>query len=178
MHSGVKRILQRHAVPGFVISAYHYLKSHAIVSPSARVQMSRRIQFGHGTVVKPFVIVQTTGGTIRFGRECALSSFDHFSTGEGDVIVGDYVRFAPNCTIVGGTKEVSRRDMRIIDQPELRPNGISIADDVLIGAGSVILPATEIGRGTVIGAGSVVQGKIPEFAIAAGSPAKIIGQRR
>jgi len=177
VHSGVKRILQRHAVPGFVISAYHYLKSHAIVSPSARVQMTRRIQFGARTVVKPFVIVQTTGGSIHFGRECALSSFDHFSTGEGDVIVGDYVRFAPNCTIVGGTKEIASRDTRIIDQPELHPNGISIGDDVLIGAGSVILPATDIGCGAVIGAGSVVQGTIPEYSIAAGRPAKIIGER-
>lgn len=139
--------------------------------------MTRRIQFGAGTVVKPFVIVQTTGGSIRFGRECALSSFNHFSTGEGNVTVGNYVRFAPNCTIVGGTKDVARRDLRIIDQPELRPNGISIADDVLIGAGSVILPDTEIGRGAVIGAGSVVQGSIPDYAIAAGSPAKVIGQR-
>jgi acetyltransferase-like isoleucine patch superfamily enzyme len=172
------RALQRHAVPGFVISAYHYSKSRAIVSPSARVQATSWIQFGRGTVVKAFVIVQTTGGAIRFGRECALSSFDHFSTGEGDVIVGDYVRFAPNCTIVGGTKEVARRDMRIIDQPELRPNGITIGDDVLIGAGSVILPATEIGRGAVIGAGSVAQGTIPEYAIVAGSPAKIIGRRQ
>jgi len=139
--------------------------------------MTRRIQFGAGTVVKPFVIVQTTGGSIRFGRECALSSFNHFSTGEGNVTVGNYVRFAPNCTIVGGTKEVASRDRRIIDQPESRPNGVSIGDDVLIGAGSVVLPAAEIGRGAVIGAGSVVQGAIPEYAIAAGRPAKVIGRR-
>ncbi len=139
--------------------------------------MTRRITFGPRTVVKPYVVVQTTGGTIKFGRECALSSFSHFSTGEGDIIVGDYVRFAPNCTIVGGTKDIARRDRRIIDQPELRPNGIRIGDDVLIGAGSVILPAASIGRGAVIGAGSVVQGIIPEYTIAAGSPARIIGER-
>lgn len=149
-----------------------------MLSPSARVQLSHRIKFGPGTVVKPYVVVQTTGGEIRFGRECALSSFNHFSTGEGDIVVGDYVRFAPNCTIVGGTKSVAERNVRIMDQPELRPNGISIGDDVLIGAGAVILPATEIGRGAVIGAGSVVQGRIPEYAIAAGSPAKVIGQRQ
>lgn len=139
--------------------------------------MTRCVQFGPGTVVQPFVVVQTTGGSIRFGRECGLSSFDHFSTGEGDVTVGDYVRFAPNCTIVGGTKEVASRGTRIIDQPESRPNGVSIGDDALIGAGSVLLPGAEIGRGAVIGAGSVVQGTIPEFAIAVGRPAKVVGER-
>jgi acetyltransferase-like isoleucine patch superfamily enzyme len=48
---------------------------------------------------------------------------------------------------------------------------------VLVGAGSVILPATKIGRGAVIGAGSIVNGDIPEYAIVAGAPAKVIGYR-
>jgi acetyltransferase-like isoleucine patch superfamily enzyme len=171
------RALRRHAVPGFVMSLYHYFKTGARVSPSARIQLSSKIRFGDKTVVKPYVIVQTTGGEMRFGRECALSSFSHFSTGAGDVIIGDYVRIAPNCTIVGGTKATARRDMRIIDQPEVTPNGIVIGDDVLIGANSVILPAVRIGTGAVIGAGSVVQGTIPEYAIAVGAPAKVIGHR-
>jgi acetyltransferase-like isoleucine patch superfamily enzyme len=109
--------------------------------------------------------------------ECAISSFDHFSTGEGDIVTGDHVRFAPNCTIVGGTKQVGDRHKLIVDQPEVCPNGIIIGDDVLIGAGSVILPASKVGRGAVIGAGSVVSGEVPEFAIVAGAPAKIIGYR-
>ncbi len=165
-------------MPGIAVSIFHYLRSRAIVSPASKVQSTARIQFGRGTVVKAYVIVQTAGGEIRFGRECALSNFDHFSTGEGDVIVGDFVRFAPNCTIVGGSKAVADRNRRIIDQPETRPNGITIGDDVLIGAGSVILPNSQIGSGAVVGAGSVVQGKIPEYAIVAGSPARIIGERK
>jgi len=171
------RKLQRHFVPGIAVSAWHYIKTRALVSPSARIQLTSRIQLGSDTVVKAWVVMQTTGGIIRFGRECAVSSFDHFSTGGGDIIIGDFVRFAPNCTIVGGTKAIAARDVRIVDQPEVRPNGIRIGDDVLIGAGSVILPAAEIGRGAVIGAGSVVMGAIPEFAIAAGSPARVIGTR-
>jgi len=114
---------------------------------------------------------------MRFGRECALSSFSHFSTGAGDVIIGDYVRIAPNCTIVGGTKSTTRRAVKIVDQPEVEPNGITIGDDVLIGANSVILPAAQIGTGAVIGAGSLVQGRIPDYAIAVGRPARVIGHR-
>ena len=177
MASSISQKLRRYAVPSFVVSAYHFFRSRALISWSARVQFSKRITFGRRCVVKPFAVIQSSGGTVSFGLECAISSFDHFSTGEGDIVVGDHVRFAPNCTIVGGTKQVSDRNKLIVDQPEVRPNGIIIGDDVLIGAGSVILPASKIGRGTVVGAGSVVNGDIPEYAIVAGAPAKIIGYR-
>jgi acetyltransferase-like isoleucine patch superfamily enzyme len=164
-------------VPSFVVSAYHFSRSRTLISWSAQVQFSKKITFGRRCVVKPFAVIQSSGGTVSFGLECAISSFDHFSTGEGDIIVGDYVRFAPNCTIVGGTKQVSDRSKLIVDQSEIEPNGIIIGNDVLVGAGSVILPASKISRGVVVGAGSIVNGEIPEYAIVAGSPAKIIGYR-
>jgi acetyltransferase-like isoleucine patch superfamily enzyme len=83
---------------------------------------------------------------VRFGRQCAISSFVHISTGAGDVVAGDFVRIAPNCTLVGGTKEVHARGVLIKDQPEAEARGLWIGDDVLIGAGVVILPGTRIER--------------------------------
>ncbi len=49
-----------------------------------------------------------------------------------------------------------------------------IGHDVWIGHGAVILPGVKIGNGAVIGAGAVVSKDIPEYAIAAGIPAKVI----
>ena len=125
-------------------------------------------------MVKAFAVVQTSGGRVRLGRNCALSGFDHISTGAGDVLIGDHVRIAPNCTSVGGTKEVGRRDMLIVEQPEAEPKGVVIEDDVLIGANSVILPGSHLRRGVVVGAGSVVQGEVDEYAVVAGAPARAI----
>ena len=169
--------LQRHLVPGFVTSLAHLLRSRALVSLAARVQWGGDISFGRGTVVKAFAVVQSSGGAVRFGRDCAISSFVHISTGAGDVIAGDGVRIAPNCTLVGGTKEVRARNVLIGDQPEAEPKGLWIGNDVLIGAGVVVLPGTRIERGAVIGAGSVVSGTVPEYTIVAGAPARVIGQR-
>lgn len=45
-----------------------------------------------------------------------------------------------------------------------------------IGSGAIILPGTNIGAGCIIGAGSVVIGNIPDYTIAVGNPAKIIGK--
>lgn len=171
------RTLQRYAVPGFVVSLYYYFKNRALISPSARVQLSSRIAFGKDTVVKAFAVVQSSGGRVSLGQGCALSSFDHISTGAGDVIIGNHVRIAPNCTLVGGTKEIRRREVLIVDQPESSPKGIIIEDDVLIGANSVILPGSHLHRGAVVGAGSVVQGQVKEYDIVAGAPARVIGHR-
>lgn len=52
--------------------------------------------------------------------------------------------------------------------------GITIGDDVWIGANCVILPGVHIHNGAVIGAGSVVTKDIPANAIAVGNPAKVI----
>jgi acetyltransferase-like isoleucine patch superfamily enzyme len=51
---------------------------------------------------------------------------------------------------------------------------VSIGDGSWIGAGSVILPGSEIGKHVAIGANSVVNGVIPDFSVAVGSPARVV----
>ncbi len=52
--------------------------------------------------------------------------------------------------------------------------GITIGNNVWIGAQSVICPGVHIGSGVVIGAGSVVTHDIPDMVVAAGNPCRII----
>ena len=54
---------------------------------------------------------------------------------------------------------------------------IEIGNDVWIGAHSVILSGVKIGNGAIVAANSVVTKDIPEYSIAAGVPALVIGQR-
>lgn len=56
-------------------------------------------------------------------------------------------------------------------------SSIQIGNDVWIGSHSIILSGAKIGNGVIIAANSVVYGEIPDYAIVAGSPAKIIKYR-
>jgi acetyltransferase-like isoleucine patch superfamily enzyme len=55
---------------------------------------------------------------------------------------------------------------------------IQIDDDVFIGARAIVLKGVHIHRGAVIGAGAVVTRDVPEFAIVAGNPARVVGDWR
>jgi acetyltransferase-like isoleucine patch superfamily enzyme len=142
----------------------------------SRVQLTRDIRFGKGTVVKPYAILQTQGGLISTGENCAISSFNHISTGVKDVILKDNVRLGPHVTILGGSRNFQSRDYvnRQIRAPIT--NRCMIEEDVLVGAGVVILPGVTIGKGAVIGAMSLVNCDVPPYSILAGVPGKVIGE--
>lgn len=173
----LSRITQRHLVPSIVASLYFSVRYRCSISPKANVQLTRNISFGKGTVVKPYAVIQTGGGRVRVGRNCAISSFNHISTGEADVVFGEYVRIGPHVTILGAARNFRRRDALIVEQ-DYNHTGVTIGDDVLIGAGAVVLDNCQIGTGAVIGAGSVVTKDIPPYTIATGNPARPIGERQ
>lgn len=55
---------------------------------------------------------------------------------------------------------------------------VKIDEYTFIGTSCVILPGTTIGKGCIIGAGSVVKGDFPDYSIVVGNPAKIVGDTR
>lgn len=66
--------------------------------------------------------------------------------------------------------------------PQKRPigkiKGIEIGDYSFIGTNSIIMPGTKLGKGVIVGAGTVVRGEIPDYSIVIGNPGKIIGDSR
>lgn len=58
-----------------------------------------------------------------------------------------------------------------------RAHKVTLGNDVWIGHGAVILPGVSIGNGAAVGAGAVVSKDVPDFAIVAGVPAKVLRYR-
>lgn len=89
----------------------------------------------------------------------------------GKVTIGSNVQIAPNVSIYTAGHPL---------HPDSRNSGyeygisITIGDNVWIGGNSVILPGVTIGNNAVIGAGSVVTKDVPDNAVAAGNPARVI----
>lgn len=176
MQSSLTRTLQRYFIPRVFASLYFFIKYRALISNQSFVQMTSKISFGKGTVVSPFSVLQTQGGRIVIGKHCAVSSFNQISTGINDMIIGDYVRLGPSVTLLGGTRNFSKRDELIIHQGSSH-EGLSLGNDVLVGSGAVVLPGCHVGEGAVIGAGCVITKDVPPYSLMAGVPGKIVGER-
>jgi acetyltransferase-like isoleucine patch superfamily enzyme len=93
------------------------------------------------------------------------------------VDVGEAVLAAGNVYVSAGAYKIDDISIPIMDQPAYSKAPIKIGDHVWIGTGAVILDGVTIGKGAVIGAGAVVTKDVPDYAIVAGVPAKIIRMR-
>ena len=96
---------------------------------------------------------------------------------ECGITIGDNVMMGPCVKMYVQNHNFSRTDIPMNQQGDSLVRPIVICDDVWIGANVIILPGVSVGKGCVIGAGSVVTKSIPEYSVVAGNPAKIIKNR-
>lgn len=92
--------------------------------------------------------------------------------------IGQYVMMGEEIMILGGGHQTCRIDIPMGLQGDLPISNLEICDDVWIGSRVTILgKVNRIGKGSIIGACSVVTKDVPDYAIVAGNPAKIIKYR-
>ncbi|KAL1913831.1 hypothetical protein Sste5344_000098 [Sporothrix stenoceras] len=107
----------------------------------------------------------TIGNAVHIGRNC------HFSDAM-QISIGNRVTIGPNVsffTTAPSTDPMERDGVH----SALQGRGITIADDVFIGGNVTILAGVHIGKGAVVGAGSVVTSSLPGFTVSHGSPATV-----
>lgn len=89
------------------------------------------------------------------------------------ITIGARTLVGPNCTFTSGTHPVDPAIRDGTNGPELgKP--IVIEDDCWIGCNVIILPGVTIGRGTTVGAGSVVTRDVLPFHVVVGNPARVL----
>lgn len=126
--------------------------------------------------------------SLKIGQYVHICNGVHIQTG-AEVIIGDFVAIASGVRIFASSNTYDLSDGRnnkiLLSMSSAAPKefqqikygNIKIEDYAFIGLNSVVLPGIKIGRGAIIGAGSVVTKDIPPYAIAVGVPAKIIKSR-
>jgi acetyltransferase-like isoleucine patch superfamily enzyme len=125
---------------------------------------------GNGTSIGPFVEIQK-GSVI--GARCKISSHSFVCEGvtiEDEVFIGHGVTFTndlfPHSTNPDGSPQRSR-DWKLITT--------LIKHRASIGSNATIVAGVIIGEGALVGAGSVVTKNVPDHAVVAGNPARVVG---
>jgi len=96
---------------------------------------------------------------------------------ESHVTIGSRVLMGPDVTIMTQTHAFENPHIPIQLQGALPIQPVYIGEDVWIGTRAIIMPGIQIGKGAVVGAGSVVTKNVPDMAIVGGVPASIIRYR-
>jgi acetyltransferase-like isoleucine patch superfamily enzyme len=143
---------------------------------SFRGEAEQSIRLGSKVLIGRFSQVRARGGSISLADSVSVGAFCYLGTAS-KLTVGEHSLFGGGCFVGGIQHGFSDPGRPIAEQELVDRGGIVIGRDVWIGAHAVVNDGVTIGDGAVIGANAVVTKDIPSFAIAAGIPAKVIGQR-
>ena len=139
------------------------------VSPRAAV-FPRRLAMGARSYLAAHVYLTDD---VTLGADCTLNPY---AVARGRIVCGDGVRIGAHTSLLGFAHGTAP-DAPVFRQP-VTSRGIEIGDDVWIGSHAVVVDGVRIGSHAVVGAGSVVTRDVPDWAVVAGNPARIVRDRR
>ena len=158
-----------------------HIDKSAKISPDCRIHPRQgEIHIGKNSSVAANAVLQ---GNIQIGENTSVQ-YNTLMTGYGKpgnskglIKIGNNVRIAPNVMMISANHVFENPDIPIREQGmEVKP--ITIEDDVWVAGRVNIIAGVTIGKGSVIGAGSVVTKDIPPYSVAVGVPAKVIKERK
>ena len=148
--------------PGFVSGGDCIsIGNRTVIRYGARLEVVR-----HGQPWKPTLLI---GSGVNIEQNVHIVCHDR-------VVIGDNVSITGNCAIVDVSHphSVVLTGGKVGSAIDESRSFVEIGHGAFIGFGSTILPNVKLGCHCVIGAGSVVANDVPDYAVAAGVPARVI----
>ena len=127
-------------------------------------------EIGEDCYIEPPFHANWGGKHVHFGK-CVYAIFNFTAVDDTHIYVGDYTMFGPNVILATAGHPIL---------PKLRQEAyqynmpVHIGKNCWLGAGVIVLPGVTIGDNTVIGAGSVVTKDIPSNVVAVGNPCRVL----
>lgn len=138
------------------------------------------IEIGDNTRIDAFTSLMVANGSLRLGSYVHIHTYCLIG-GRGDVEIGDYSGMSHGAKVLSASDSFDGQHMTCsVAPPEcLAPTiaPVRIGRHVIVGCNSMILPGVTLGDGAAIGAGSLVNRSLPEWAIYAGTPARRLRER-
>jgi len=147
-----------------------------LVRVSVSGQENSRINLGKNVFVGRGSILNVRDGLMEISDFTTISSYCRIATGSC-MRIGQYVLIAAYCYIGGGNHKADNTNIPMALQAMEEQCGVTIGDDVWIGAHTTISDGVTIGNGSIIGSMSFVNKDIPEYSIAYGCPARVHKRR-
>lgn len=135
------------------------------------VAIGRDVYVGHHAILKGY-----HKNRLVIGDRCWIGQ-QAFLHAAGGIAIGERVGIGPAVRILTSRHAMPADPRAPIMDGELELAAVALEDGCDIGVGAIILPGVTIGRGAQIGAGAVVTRDVAAGAIAAGVPARVMGQR-
>lgn len=127
-------------------------------------------EIGENCYIEPPFHANWAGKNVHFGNG-VYANFNLTLVDDCHIFIGNNVMFAPNVTVATATHPINP----ILRSKQAQYNlPVHIGNNVWIGTGAIILPGVTIGDNTVIGAGSVVTKDIPSNVVAIGNPCRVL----
>lgn len=126
------------------------------------------VSFYYGVYVEPCGKEITIGSNTHFAPYCVIY---------GPLSVGENCAFAAHVTLASVAHSHADPDIPMVKQPTDQ-RGITVEDNVWIGANAVVTPGVTIGTGSIIGAGAVVTKDVEPYSVMGGVPARLIRKRK
>jgi tetrahydrodipicolinate N-acetyltransferase len=134
------------------------------IGRNARLSIAGTVLIHRGTRIFVHDGAHLEIGTRTYINDCStVTCFERISIGSG-------------CSISWNTNILDTNVHELVIEGESRPRSqrVSVGDHVWIGTGVTVLAGVAIGEGAVIGAGSVVTSDVPDRAVVAGNPSRIV----
>jgi acetyltransferase-like isoleucine patch superfamily enzyme len=139
------------------------------IGPEAKVRLGRWCWIGHGTKIRAHEGEVSIGAKTVMGQECTISAFQHVSIGR-ECIVADRVMLID---FDHGVVEVERP----IRLQGIYKRDVRVGSNCWIGYGACVLRGVTVGDNCVIGTNAVVTKDVPDNAVVAGAPARVLRMR-
>jgi acetyltransferase-like isoleucine patch superfamily enzyme len=145
---------------GFKRNDGTYLKKTRI-SNTTFVDSPNKLHINDNVFIGHFNYIEASNG-IHIGEGCQITNYVSITTHSSHVAIRLYGKSYQNH----------------IEHEAYEKGSIKIGKYSFIGPHSVIMPNTNIGKGSIVSAFSYVQGNFPDFSIIKGNPAKVVGDTR
>jgi dTDP-4-amino-4,6-dideoxy-D-glucose acyltransferase len=155
------------------------LGENALLSRKASYYNTKNIHIGNNVRIDDFCIVSAGEGGIRLGRNVHISALSSV-VGQAPIDFEDFSGISNKVAVFSSTDDFVKgmTNPTVPDRfRRLKHIPVILRKHAVVGSNSVLLPGSDIGEGTSVGALSVVRGKLDSWSVYMGNPAKRIMAR-